>query len=146
MNEFFQPQLQPVLNLLTVCALPTADLTEVHMANFLACGDRDRPAGVVGLDLQRPFGLIRSLAVSPDLRGRGLGKDLLAAIEDFGSKQELAAFYLLTTTAPNFFASLGYVQTPRLEVPEAIQRTVEFASICPGDAVVMKKDTSTLVS
>lgn len=146
MTDFFQPQLQPVLNLLAECALPTEDLSESNMANFLACGDRGRPAGVIGLELHHPFGLIRSLAVSPKARGSGHGKDLLAAIEDFAGKRELQAVYLLTTTAPKFFELFGYRQIPRLQAPQAITRTAEFASICPADAVVMSKDLSALIS
>jgi len=48
--------------------------------------------------------------------------------------------YLLTTTAESFFQNFGYRTVERSLVPDLIQETVEFSSLCPDDATVMKKD------
>lgn len=46
---------------------------------------------------------------------------------------------LLTIDADKWFASLGYLTQSRDSAPAAIQSTAEFSSLCPGDAVLMKK-------
>lgn len=38
-----------------------------------------------------------------------------------------------------FFARYGYAIKIRTDAPSAIQNTAEFASLCPGDAVLMYK-------
>ena len=48
-------------------------------------------------------------------------------------------FYLLTTTAEDFFARRGYVRIARDEAPETIRATREFADICPAGSAIMRK-------
>jgi amino-acid N-acetyltransferase len=47
--------------------------------------------------------------------------------------------YLLTTSDTDYFARLGYAPCARVKVPAAIQKTQQFASLCPDDAEVMVK-------
>jgi amino-acid N-acetyltransferase len=47
--------------------------------------------------------------------------------------------YLLTTTAETFFERRGYRRVDRTEAPQAIQTTVEFASLCPASSAFMIK-------
>jgi amino-acid N-acetyltransferase len=48
--------------------------------------------------------------------------------------------YLLTTTADEFFADLGFEEIPRETVPPSIQTTTEFSDLCPETAVCMKRE------
>jgi ABC-type transport system involved in Fe-S cluster assembly fused permease/ATPase subunit len=50
--------------------------------------------------------------------------------------------YLLTTSAADFFARLGYKRLERDEAPGAIRATSEFAALCPVDSVLMTKEVS----
>ena len=84
MTNFFHPQVQHVLKLLREFEWPTEELTEDKLANFLACGDLKKPSGVIGLEVHPPCGLLRSLAVSPNVRNSGNGQVLVDAIEQFG--------------------------------------------------------------
>jgi mannose-6-phosphate isomerase-like protein (cupin superfamily) len=47
--------------------------------------------------------------------------------------------YLLTTTATGFFSKLGFAQTDRASVPEALRATTQFASVCPSSSICMTK-------
>lgn len=139
MAEFFQPTMQAAKALLKQSDLPTADLAESDMGNFLAIGRDEALSGIIGLELHHPYGLLRSLAVGANAQGRGVGKRLVAAIEQLAIANHLKAMYLLTTTAELYFLSLGYSAVSRDKVPPQIQQTAEFSSLCPGDAVVMLK-------
>jgi amino-acid N-acetyltransferase len=128
-----------IAELLTACGLPVLDLDHMEARDFLACGPRSRPAGVVGLQVAAPYGLLRSLAVRDDARGDGCGTALVHAAEQMAGARGLLELYLLTETAETFFRRLGFRKVEREHVPEAIRRTQEFSSICPDSAVIMAK-------
>jgi len=48
--------------------------------------------------------------------------------------------YLLTTSAADFFARLGYKRLERDGAPAAIRTTSEFATLCPAGSVFMVKE------
>lgn len=140
MRIYYQPTEAQAIALLTACGLPTSDLKPEHFEHFLAYGDEETLQGIVGLEVHSPYGLLRSLAVAPEARHLGYGKALVAGIEDLARSKHLCILYLLTNTAEAFFESLGYTRVLRATVPMAIQQTEEFASLCPDDATVMKKE------
>ena len=78
------------------------------------------------------------MVVAPTARGTGLGRALVADRLAWARRERLAAVYLLTTTAPDFFATLGFERSPRGAAPEGIRRSREFATICPGSSVLMR--------
>ena len=125
--------------LLMACNLPTQDLVLEHLPQFLLLQDEGQLIGVVGLEIKHSVGLLRSLAVQAKFRGRGLGSQLVRHAESYAVTIGVQMLYLLTTTAAQFFASLGYTETNRQQVPAAIQATAEFATICPSSAVCMVK-------
>ena len=84
-------------------------------------------------------GLLRSVAVSPALRGRRVGANLVAAIEIKARTLGLRRLWLLTTTAPDFFRRLGYADSERAQAPEAVQQSNEFKNLCPASAVCLSE-------
>jgi hypothetical protein len=48
-------------------------------------------------------------------------------------------FYLLTTSATEFFADRGYVAVGRCDAPDAIRGTTEFEALCPTTATCLRK-------
>lgn len=133
-----RPPLEAVVALLGACDLPVADLAPAALDHFFGAGD-GALRGVVGLELHGDVGLLRSLAVRADARGRGLGRRLVARAEADAAGRGVAALYLLTTTAESFFRRLGYARIERDAVPAAIRSSAEFARLCPSTAVVMAK-------
>jgi len=128
-----------VKQLLGEAKLPASDLTEAHLQHFLVHGTDEAPDAVVGLELYPPIALLRSLAVASNVRGRGLGRALLADAERYARSHEVKDLYLLTTTAERFFARAGYECVARESAPPAIRETQEFSTLCSASAVFMRK-------
>jgi amino-acid N-acetyltransferase len=98
--------------------------------------------GIVGCAAVEPYGtvgLLRSVAVAPALRGTGLGRRLVAAVEALVAAQGIAELYLLTETAEGWFPRLGYRPTTRDAVPSPLTVSVEFTTACPEGAAVLHK-------
>ncbi len=127
-----------VTALLDGCGLPTADIA-AGLAVAVRGEDLD---GVVGVESYGECALLRSLAVAPGCRSRGLGErlvDLAVAMARRGGAREL---YLLTTTAADYFARLGFERIDRAAAPAAILATTEFAHLCPESAACMRRRIS----
>jgi amino-acid N-acetyltransferase len=129
--------LTPVRSLLVRCALPADDLGPAHLEHFFVCRLGDRLAGVVGLELLGDVGLLRSLAVAPEFRGRRLGHELWLRARERAVRLRLGDLYLLTTTAEGLFARWGFRPLARSLVPEPVRATPEYGSLCPSTATVM---------
>lgn len=99
--------------------------------------DKNKLCGVIGFERAGETGLLRSLAVDVECRRHGLA-DLLCAhlISELGGTKEI---YLLTETAADFFARLGFVPIERKQAAPSIQQTAQFSSLCPASAVLMVK-------
>jgi amino-acid N-acetyltransferase len=108
-----RPDATAVRALLAAAGLPVADLADAPLADFLGCGAGEDLAGAIGLETYGSVALLRSLAVTLDWQGRGLGFALLAHAEWAARQRGIAALYLLTTTAEAFFVRRGYVRIPR---------------------------------
>jgi amino-acid N-acetyltransferase len=134
------PTRPAVERLLAAASLPIEDLEALDLADFLAAGSPDAPAGVVGLEIGSGVALLRSLVVDPGARGTGLGQGLVAAAEAHARRRGVRTIYLLTTTAEGFFARLGYRGASRESAPEAIRQSREFAALCPASAAFMSKE------
>lgn len=124
---------------LDAAGLPTADLTEAHMDDFLVAVADDSPVGMVGLEEFNGVGLLRSLVVDPGARSTGIGRQLVAALEANAISKGVKELWLLTIDADAYFARLGYGVKSRDIAPLCIRNTQEFSGLCPGDAVLMKK-------
>jgi amino-acid N-acetyltransferase len=125
--------------LLAGAGLPTADLSAESLDRFLVASIGDSVAGLIGLEHYGEVGLLRSLVVAPALRGAGLGRVLVAALESQAASQGATELWLLTIDADAWFRELGFETRQRDQAPEAITQTDEFTSLCPGDAVLMRK-------
>ena len=54
-------------------------------------------------------------------------------------EQGVAAVYLLTTTAENYFPAFGFERIDRSEVPLELDASEELKGACPASAIVMRK-------
>jgi amino-acid N-acetyltransferase len=124
-----------VLDLLNEAELPIEDLTDEKMKNFMIAKAKDGSIiGVVGVEIYRGSGLLRSLAVHTAYRGTGLGSLLTRKIESFARRKGIKVLYLLTMTAADFFTKIGYQVTQRDNLPAPIRKTEEFKNLCPVSA------------
>jgi amino-acid N-acetyltransferase len=129
--------LDAVVKLLGRCDLPTGDLSAAHFPHFTLCRVGGRLAGTVGLEPLGDAGLLRSLAVAPELRGRRLGHELWGRARAEASRLGIRRLYLLTTTAEALFARWGFRRVDRSLVPDEIRATHELTTLCPSTAAVM---------
>lgn len=129
--------LERATNLLTAAGLPIADLNVEILA--LVAEKNEIFQGVIGLEVFGEIALLRSLVVSVDARGAGIGPALVTALETACMADGIRELWLLTIDADGFFAKLGYIPRVRSEAPDAIRNTEEFSGLCPGDAVIMSK-------
>lgn len=136
---FRQPPAESVESLLQAAGLPTGDLNTAMLAHFFACGEPGDPAGVVGIELYGSDALLRSLVVRTGERRRGTGRALVAAAETHAREAGVGTVYLLTETAAEFFATLGYSARTRASAPETIRTTSQFSIMCPDTACLMAK-------
>ena len=119
--------------------LPTVDLNPKMLADFLVARHEGVVVGVAGLERHAKMGLLRSVAVDKTLRGAGLGKRLVMAMEDRARGRGIKQMFLLTEKAEEFFLAMGYRPLDRLDAPSGIRHTQQFRDLCPASATFMTK-------
>jgi amino-acid N-acetyltransferase len=124
--------------LLRAADLPYEDIG-LHLGRFLVARQGSAIVGAIGLEVYAPDGLLRSLVVAPEYRGRGLGDELVRRLERAAADWGVEQFWLLTTTAEAFFARRGFRVMPRAGAPAEIAATPEFKSLCPSTAICMAR-------
>jgi len=100
----------------------------------------DEVVAVAAFEMYGDAGLLRSVAVIPDLRGRGLGAELVRMVEVLAAERGIGRFYLLTETADDFFSKLGYAKTTREALPAGMAKSELLRHVCPVSARVMVRD------
>ena len=124
--------------LLAEAGLPTSDLAAAK-PKFTVLRERGR---IVAAGALQPFGsaaLVRSVVVAGDRRGAGLGRIIVQELEKIAREARIGRLFLLTETAGEFFVHLGYRVIERIDVPQEVQGSEEFRSLCPASAVCMMK-------
>lgn len=114
--------------------LPVEGVADQFPAAYVVACRGDQIVGAAGLEVHGTAGVLRSVVVAPSERGTGLGIALTADRLVAARERGLGAVYLLTTTAGDFYDRFGFRPFPRADVPEAVARCPEFASICPSSA------------
>ena len=132
-------QVPTIAALLSESGLPTDDLSEQDISLFRIEGTHDRLVAVGGLQPFDDVALIRSVATAASMRGRGLAGTIVDELEGLAQERGFCSLYLLTESAARFFESRGYLPVDRSDVPSAIQKSRQFASLCPDSAIVMWK-------
>ncbi len=135
----FTEQLTEIKQILSMCALPAADISPAKTLLFFGCRSDTKLAGMIGLEVFGSVALLRSLAVAPSQRKHGLGRSLLAFAEAHAASLGVESLYLFTTTAEAFFSKLGYSLAVRSDVPESIKATLQYTELCPASAACMSK-------
>ena len=93
--------------------------------------------GCVSIEVHGGTALLRSLAVSEEDRGQGLGARLTEEVLRLAKDLGIRDVYLLTETAERFFPRFGFTSEDRSQAPAALHESVEFRSACPKSAVMM---------
>lgn len=140
-REAREQDLEPLQRLLRESGLPADDVAE-HRKNFLVAISHDELVGTVGIEITGSAGLLRSLAVSEKLRGKGLGTVLYHKLIEKAQSLGIRELGLLTTTAEGFFSRLGFRKETGSPPPPFIALSKEYRIFCPSTAVIMRKTLS----
>lgn len=119
--------LDEMAGLLTAAKLPIADLSEPGRT-FFRFDDAEGLIGYGGLEGE-----------GADRRGRGIGRAIIAALEQQAREFGVGHLHLLTTTAASFFRSLGFADASRESAPATIAASHEFTALCPASATYLVK-------
>ena len=109
-----------------------------HWRTFLVARDGDKIVACGGAEAYPIAALIRSIAVLPDYQRHGLGRRLVRQLLDRLAARGLREFYLLTTTAEDYFRKRGFKTIERDEVHPQLLASREFKDACPASAVCMR--------
>lgn len=131
--------LQEVTRLLEASGLPLDGVAEAF-TRFVVAEDGGEIVGVAGLEVHGTDGVLRSVAVRPGLRSKGVGGRLTERIVADARAAGLGRLYLLTTTAAEYFPRHGFRRIGREEASDAVQASDEFREACPASAVAMVKE------
>src|SRR5437867_12738581 len=78
---------------------PPLDDVDEHVGTMAVAGDDARVVGTAALELYADGALLRSVAVDPAARGRGVGQRLTEAALQMAQQRGADTVFLLTTTA-----------------------------------------------
>lgn len=97
---------------------------------------------LIGAAALEPYGaaaLLRSVVVRPFSRGTGVGWAMVSSIERLARDLGIDELFLLTETAEDWFAGLGYVPVDRSALPPDILASDEVSVVCADTAVAMRR-------
>jgi amino-acid N-acetyltransferase len=124
--------------LLEASALPASDVDGEGEQRLLVVREDGRLAGCIGLEVHGDAGLLRSFAVAPPLRRRGIGAALHEAAVARARALGVRDLYVLTTTVKERALRTGFEEVAREEVPAAIRAGSQFRSLCPATAACLR--------
>ena len=126
---------------LAAVGLPTEGIAE-HLDGFqVTRGPDGRIVGCAGLERHGRLGLLRSVAVAPELRGFGLGARLTSNLLNRAAADGVEEAVLLTTTARDFFARrFGFAEARRDDYDQALAGSPEWRLTRCATAAVLSLD------
>ncbi len=143
MNEMLRPaapaDLPLILELLRQAGLVEAGVPE-HLTTFTVAEDAGRVVGSAGLEVYGDVAVLRSVAVAPEHRGRGVGRRLVESALVEARHRGLREVALLTETAAPFFRRLGFQEVERAALDPRFAASAEFGEGSCATAVAMIKE------
>ncbi|MCL4393510.1 MAG: GNAT family N-acetyltransferase [Chloroflexi bacterium] len=113
------------------------------IADWVVAVDRGRVVGVGSLVEMGPTLVeVRSLAVAPEYRHNGIGRELVQALVELAKARRVPNVFALTRAVP-FFEKLGFHVTVKEDFPEKVWRDCLICpvrSACDEVAVVRSVD------
>ena len=127
---------EAIKRLLVEASLPIDGVDE-HWKTFIVAKEGERLIACGGAEAYPVVALIRSVAVHPDYRSLGLGRRIVRNLLDRLASLGLREFYLLTTTAEEYFIRRGFTKIDRDEIHPQLLASKEL-DVCPSSAVCMR--------
>jgi amino-acid N-acetyltransferase len=132
--------LPAIISMLAACGLPTEDVREAPGTVQLVWREDGMVVGTVGVDVVGERALLRSLAVAPAQRGRGLGRALAAAAELRAVEAGARTLLLLTESADALALACGFTEVSRCALDPGVTVFRQFsAGCCAGATCYLKR-------
>lgn len=129
-NDFLQIQ-----NLLECSGLSIRGVTADAGKYYIAKGTS--VMGVMGFEIYNTSALLRSLAVYPPFKKRGIAKQLIGHLLNDARQHRCDTAYLLTNTAADYLRTYGFVQIDRDDIPPDVLTTSALGDVCPMSSTCM---------
>jgi N-acetylglutamate synthase-like GNAT family acetyltransferase len=113
------------------------DGAQDNLATYLLAIQGQEIVGTAGAEIYGDIALLRSVAIKPGLQRQGVGKQLVSRLLQEAKRRQIAKVYLLSVTAPEYFAQFGFKRGPRENAPAALHASAEFQGACPACAALM---------
>lgn len=126
-----------IAELLRQAGLPIKGVESNLSAGYVVSRHDSGVVGVCGVEIYSTDGLLRSVVVHPEWRGKSLGRALVEDRISWAKSEGLRRLYLLTTDAEGYFERFGFNAVAREDTPAGIRASSEFSTLCPDTAVVM---------
>ncbi|CAJ0822318.1 MULTISPECIES: GNAT family N-acetyltransferase [Ralstonia] len=128
-----------VAALLRRCGLPAED-TQGSIDAFHVALDMGRIIGCVAGEQGGRSIVVRSVAVDPIYRDRGIASRLIETLLLRARGTGAREAYLLSTTAPSYFARWGFSLFPAEKVPTEVRASMVFRNAERSSALCMRCD------
>jgi len=125
--------------LLVQCRLRTEDLF-ASVESFQVALSDGRIVGCAAAEQHGTSIVIRSVAVDPDYRDRGIASQLTDALLMHARGTEVRHALLVSASAPAYFARWGFSHIPFDEAPAEVRGSAEFRNAAHGSALCMHCD------
>lgn len=119
--------------------LPGDDLGEPNRTFFVYRSLAGTVLGYGGFELYGADAFLRSIVVTPEARGKRIGRNLVPLLLYRSFRQGARTAWLLSTAAADYFEKIGFKRRARAEAPAAILETRQAKSLCPASAVLLAK-------
>ncbi|MES2948076.1 MAG: arsenic resistance N-acetyltransferase ArsN2 [Pseudomonadota bacterium] len=113
------------------------DGAQDHLSNYLLATNGPEIVGIAGAEVYGDIALLRSVAVAPTAQRQGVGKLLVTRLLEEAMRRQIGKVYLLSVTAPEYFAQYGFKRGSRDNAPQALKASAEFQGACPACAAFM---------
>ena len=131
-----QVDMEKIAALLAQCGLATEDVAEILDTFQIALCD-DRIVGCAAAERHGQSIVIRSVAVEPAYRDRGVASRLVEKLLVRARGTEARQAFLLSTAAPAYFARWGFSHIPVDKAPSELQASLEFRNAARTSALCM---------
>jgi amino-acid N-acetyltransferase len=128
----------PFIKLLLEGANLPLEGVDDHWKTFVVARDGAKVIACGGSEAYQVVALIRSVAVAPEYQKSGIGRRIVRQLLDRLASRGLREFYLLTTTAEEYFKKRGFKTIDRDEVHPQLLASREFQDACPESAICMR--------
>lgn len=145
--SFHKVQLRPasladwheIAALLTKAGLPADDTEEIVNAFHVAL-DRGRIIGCAAAEQHGKSTVIRSVVVDPMYRDHGIASRLIGILLVRARAAGVREAYLLSTSAPLYFARWGFYLIPAEGAPAQVRASATFREAARTSALCMRCD------